>query len=97
MLVSCDLPAELKAIALFMEDKGISGIGSGAFKGLAWLRYLSLDDNHIATIEPGAFEDSPHLWSIALSSNHTSQRSIRARSRAHRISWASASPRTTSR
>ena len=68
--MSCDLPAELKVTGLWMEDRGITGIGPDAFEGLAWLRFLSLDDNSIATIEPGAYEGSPHLWIIELSLNH---------------------------
>ena len=73
VLVSCALPADLKATALFLDNKRIAGIRPGAFQGLKWLKTLSLSENDIAMLRAGAFDGLPHLdWGLELSFNSIS-------------------------
>ena len=68
-LVSCDLPAELKILFIFLDDRGIADIKPGAFKGLDYLLAFSLSSNRIATLRVGAFGGLPHLVGLDLSYN----------------------------
>jgi hypothetical protein len=72
VLVSCALPTELKVNMLYLEDKGTTGIATGAFEGLAYVKKLSLSHNDVTTLRAGGFEGLLHSLVLDLSSNNIS-------------------------
>ena len=77
-LQSCDIPAELNVIELYLNGLGIQGIERDAFKvqnekdkrlghSLRYLRLLWLDQNNITTLTPDIFGSHlSELWYLSI-------------------------------
>jgi len=69
VLQSCDLPATLGVMYLYLDGKSIRGIAHGAFRGLSILNRLDLSRNNVSALPVGAFDGLSRLRSLDLSAN----------------------------